>query len=186
MDNTPPFESQVQASDEELWTAFVRGDDSALDALVERYGDGLYWYLLLSTGKQDAAVQHLRNVWAALAAWRRPFEGFAGFRAWLYAVATQTCVPATHPEPFGLTDLIDDVKRGQQTSRRSKLFFAVKDMARAVRQPFLLVLVAGLTLEEAAAACNFTVGRTLSSLQKAFHRLARTDAFSGAQPGNEM
>ncbi len=186
MENVSASERRAGARDEELWAAFVRGDDSALEALVRRHSDALYWYLLLSTGNQDSAVQCLRDVWALLVAWRRPFEGFAGFKAWLYAVATQNSVPATHPEPLGLTDLIDDMKRGPQTSRRSKLFFAIKDLSRFVRQPFLLVTVGRLTVEEAAAACNFTVDRTLSCVQKAFRWLARTDAFSTVQSSDEM
>ncbi len=164
-------------TDEDLWAEFVRGRDAALDVLVQRYRTELNWYLVLSTGKQDAAARFLRNVWAQLAAYRRPFEGFESFRSWLYAATTQNSVPATHPEMFGLTDLLDDIKRAEQASRRGKLFFHIRDMAQAVRQPFLLVTVVGLSVTEAAKACNFSVERTWKCLGKAYRRLARTDLF---------
>jgi DNA-directed RNA polymerase specialized sigma24 family protein len=158
--------------DERLWEAFVGGDDQALSILERRHRVDLFWYLLLSTGKQDAAARALRSVWTLLAGFRAPYEGFGSFRAWLYAVATQNAVPATHPDTFGLTDLIDDLKRGKQSTGRSRLFFEVIDMARAERQPFLLVTFAGLTVEEAARACNFTVERTWRCLEKAYASVA--------------
>jgi DNA-directed RNA polymerase specialized sigma24 family protein len=170
-------ESEVQddggRSDERLWEAFVGGDDEALVVLERRYRAELFWYLLLSMGKQDAAARALRSTWALLAAFRAPHDGFGSFRAWLYAVATQNAVPATHPDAFGLGDLIDDLKRAPQTTERGRLFFYVTDMARALRQPFLLVTLAGLSVEEAAGACNFTVERTWGCLGKAYGEMAR-------------
>jgi len=165
-------------SDEELWARFVAGEDDAFEALRSRYQDALYWYLLLSTGRQDAAMAHLRTLWATLAAWRQRFEGFDSFKAWLYAAATQNCVPATHPEPFGLGELIDDIKRGSPTSERARAFFALRDMTRQVRQPFLLVSVAGLSIQQAAKACNFTVERALAAVEQGFRMLARDGLFS--------
>lgn len=175
----------TQPADDDLWKAFVAGNDAALGALVERHRKALYWYLLLSTGKQDAAARHTRDTWGLLAAHRRPFEGFDSFRNWLYAVATQNCVPATHPEAFGFGDLLDDLRRAPQAGRRGKLFFAIADMAPSERQPFLLVTLAGLPAEDAARACNFTIERTWRCLEKAYGRLARSDLFSrtGASDG---
>ncbi len=169
-------------TDEELWQAFVRGDDTALEKLAERYRDELFWYLLLSTGKQETAAQCVRNVWALLAAYRLPVEGFDSFRSWIYAVTTQNAVPAAHPEPFGLTELVDDMKRGKVKSRRARLFFCIRDMKRAVRQPFLLVTAAGLSLEDAARACNFTVARTVHGIEQACRHLTRAEPIG--QPGH--
>jgi len=160
-------------SDERLWQAFVAGEDEALAALEARYRMELFWYLLLSMGKQDEAARALRSTWSLLAAFRAPFEGFGSFRAWVYAVATQNSVPATRPESFGLGDLIDDLKRGPQTSGRGRLFYRIVDMTRVLRQPFLLVTVAGLSIEDAARACNFTVERTCRCVEKAYGSMAR-------------
>ncbi|MFO7959306.1 MAG: hypothetical protein R6X33_19660 [Candidatus Brocadiia bacterium] len=170
---TPP------ADDEELWAAFVDGDDEALRELARRYRDELFWYLLLSTGTQQAAAQHLMNVWDILARYRRPYEGFDSFRSWLYAVATQNSVPATHPEPLGLMDLIGDLKRGKARTRRGRLFFHLTDLTRAVRQPFLLATVGGLNIEETAAVCNFTRRKTEACLRKACRFLRRSGLFEG-------
>ncbi len=182
-----PIPDRLSAlTDEELWSAFVYGQDAAVTALAERYEAELNWYLVLSAGKQDKAARHQRDVWAFLAAYRRPFEGFASFCSWLYAAATQNAVPATHPEMFGLGDLLDDIKRGEAEGRRAKLFFTIADMTKAVRQPFLLVTMAGLPVEEAAKACNFTVEKTLWSVESAYRQLERSGLFDDGGGGDEV
>ncbi|NLW51649.1 MAG: hypothetical protein GXY85_12530 [Candidatus Brocadiaceae bacterium] len=166
-------EHRDERSDEQLWAAFVAGQDEALPALERRYRRELYWYLLLSTGKQDAAARALRSTWALLAGWRGAFAGFGSFRTWLYAVATQNTTPATRPETFGLTDLLDDLKRTERTTERARLFFRVVDIDRALRQPFLLATLAGLSVEDAALVCNFSVERTRHCLARAYRTMAR-------------
>jgi len=172
-----PVPDGPSCSDEELWAAFVEGDDTAVEVLIERYNGALFWYLLLSTGRQATAAQHLVRIWQVLVAYRRPFDGFGSFKAWLYAVATQQAVPATHPEHMGLTELLDDIVRGEPGSRRGEIFFRVAELSRHIRQPFLLVTVAGLSLAEAAAACNFTEERAAAYVEKAYRRLARYRLF---------
>ena len=173
-------------SDEELWGAFVGGDDAALAALVERYNAELFWYLLLSTGRQHPAAQHLFRTWDLVARWRRPYTGFDSFRGWLYAVATQTAVPAGHPEGLGLTELMDDIARGQPVGRSAEVVFRIADMRRHVRQPFLLVTVAGLSIAEAAKACNFTEPNTVRRVEAAYRRLAGARLFNPPRAPDEV
>ncbi len=164
-------------SDEELWERFVGGDAAALAELRARHTGPLYRYLLLSTGRPDEAGRHVVGTWSLLACYRERFQGFASFRAWLYAVATQRWMPPTHPEQFGLTDLMDDLRRGRPSSREGRIFFRVNDMHRSVRQPFLLEALAGLGPDEIAAACRFTPERVRKALATAYRRLARSGLF---------
>jgi len=180
------LENEAHPGDEELWGSYVGGDDAALDALTDRYRDELFWYLLLSTGQQRAAAQHSMNVWETLARYRRGFEAFGSFRGWLYAVATQNAVPAAHPESLGLSDLIEDMRRGEPESRSGRVFYQVADLARSARQPFLLVALAGLSVEEAARACNFTEERTVACVERAFRFLERTGLFTGRGEADEL
>jgi DNA-directed RNA polymerase specialized sigma24 family protein len=185
MSDDIPVEDLQALSDEDLWDGFVAGEDQAVRVLADRYRDEVFGYLLLSTGKQDAAARNCRSIWALLAAWRRPYEGFSSFRGWLYAVVTQNAVPATHPEPFGLGDLIDDLKRGEPNSREARVFYALVDMTRAVRQPLLLTALAGLTVDEAAKACNFNPERVRRCLVKAYAQLGRQSVFA-QEAGDEV
>ena len=166
-------------TDEQLWEWFVQGDDDALGVLEARYRAELHWYLLLSMGKQDGVARALKSVWTLLASYRQGFQGFPSLRTWLYAVVTQNCVPATRPDPFGLTDLVDDLRRGPQRTRREELFYRIVDMSREVRQPFLLTVLAGLSIEDAARACNFDIRRTWRCLERAYERLERGALFRG-------
>lgn len=186
MDDTAAVDAQEQPSDEDLWRAFVEGDEEALTALVERYRDELYSYLLLSTGQPRSALQHFLDIWCLVARYRREYEGFESFRSWLYAVATQNAVPATHGESFGLTDLLADIRRGEPQSRQARLFSCIRDLTRGVRQPFLLVAFVGLPLDEAAKACNFTRKRTLRRMEKACRMLARTGLFEPEGHADEV
>jgi len=173
-------------SDEELWSSYVEGGDEALRELLGRYRDELYWYLLLSTGRQQAAARHCVNVWEIVSRCRRPFEGFASFRSWLYAVATQNAVPATHPETFGLADLMEDLRRGPARSRLARVFFCIADMRRALRQPFLLVTVAKLSIAEAAKACNFTEERAAACIERACRVVSGSGLFAPGEGADEM
>ncbi len=173
-------------TDEHLYDAFVDGDDAALEALVDRHNAALFWYLFLSTGQQRTAAQHVFRTWDMVDRWRKPHDGFGSFRAWLYAVATQNSVPAGHPEGLGLTELMEDMRRAQPSGRWGETFFRIADMHRHVRQPFLLVTVAGLTIPEAARACNFTEQTTARCVETAYRRLARTRLFKSAKTPDEV
>jgi len=171
-----PVESGLpgRAGDEDLWSEFVAGGDECLARLMERHNDELYWYLLLSTGSQPAAARHLAQTWTLLARWRRPMEGFSSFRAWLYAVATQNCVPPTQPDSFELGELVEDLKARRGTTRLARLFYAVVDMRRMARQPFLLTVGMGLRLEEAAAACRLSPEQTALWVERGCRSIARS------------
>jgi DNA-directed RNA polymerase specialized sigma24 family protein len=186
MNESQPSAGPASPADEDLWGAYVSGSDEALRELIARHREALYWYLLLSTGKESEAAQAVQRAWGLVAAYRRPFAGFASFKSWLYAVATQSSVPATHPDQFGLADMLDDFKRPASEARRTRLFFRLADMARAVRQPFLLVTIAGLSVGEAAKACNFTERRAFRCIEKAYRRLARDELFRSAEAADEV
>ncbi len=173
-------------TDEQLWDAYAGGEDAALEALVDRHSGALFWYLFLSTGRQQPAAQHVFRTWDLVARWRRPYEGFGSFRGWLYAVATQNNVPAGHPEGLGLTELMEDMRRVQPSGRWGEMFFRIADMHRHVRQPFLLVSVAGLSIAEAARACNFSEQDTARRVETAYRRLARARLFKSPKTADEV
>jgi len=174
------------AGDEQLWQAYAEGDAAALRKLVDRHSSGLYWYLLLSTGQMNTSVRFLAETWCLGAYWRGPLDGFGSFREWLFAVATQNLLPPTHPEAMGLNELIDDVKRADASSRWGEVFYQLMDLRRFVRQPFLLVTVAGLGIREAARVCKFTPTLTARRVQKAYDRLARSRTFRSEDRGRHV
>ncbi len=186
MPTTETPTAETERSDEALWERFVDGEDSALDALVRRHEDELYTYLLLSTRSPRTALQHLLNTWEIVAGYRRPYEGFGSFRSWLYAVATQNCVPATHSDTFGLGEVLADIRRAAPADRRSKIVHRLSDLTRRIRQPVLLVGVVGLSIEDASKVCNFTRSRTIAYLERACRFLARSGLFEPGEEDHEL
>ncbi|MFO8008520.1 MAG: hypothetical protein R6V05_12385 [Candidatus Brocadiia bacterium] len=185
MGNDAQGQTEVR-SDEELWDAYCAGDEQALRALVGRYRDDVYWYLLLSTGRPDEAARHCIQTWVLAARHARPVEGFGSFRAWLFAVATQNTVPPTHPETFGLSDLVAEVRRGPPDSDRGRMMTRLIEMHRRLRQPLLLVTIGGLDVENAAQACNYTVERTVRALERACRMLARSGLCEPQEGADEL
>ncbi len=165
-------------TDEALWACYAAGEDEALGALMARHAEGLYRYLVLSAGRPEVAAGYLTDVWRAVASYRGGTEGFGSWKGWLYAVATQRAVPATGAEPFGLAELLAEVRGGHPAAAAGPLWLLLADLPRQLRQPLLLVGVAGLSVGGAAAACNFSEAKTLACLGRACRRLARSRPFA--------
>jgi DNA-directed RNA polymerase specialized sigma24 family protein len=164
-------------TDEALWAAYTAGEDKALGELMARHAEGLYRYLVLSSGRPEIAAGYLTDAWRAVASYRGGVEGFGSWRGWLYAVATQRAVPATRPEPFGLAELLEEVRGARGAVAVDPLWQLLAELPRQLRQPLLLVGVAGLTVGEAATACNFSGAKTLACLGRACRGLARSRLF---------
>ncbi len=174
MSETSTPDNYGNRSDEAVWERFVDGEAEAIEELVRRHGDALYRYLFLSSGNQQTAAQFAARTSTLAAGYRRPIDGFACFRSWLFAVATQNCVPAVQHEEMGLLDLWHDVKRDPAKSDQADAYYAVRDLLRPVRQPLLLVAAFGFSVEEAARICRFTVDRASDAIKQGCQELARS------------
>ena len=170
-----------QLSDEELWQAYVGGDDAAFAEVRRRYEGSLYWYLVLSLSSPRRAAEGLVKVMGLAAAYRLPHSGFDSLKGWLYAIATQTVVPARAGEEFGLTDLLEDLKRQPAQSKREEALRALGDLKGDLRQPLLLVTVADLSIRETTKACNCTREQTADRIEKACRVLMRSEHFSAKE-----
>lgn len=99
-------ESAIDLGSERALVAAVRtGDRDAFESLVEPHRRGLRLHCYRMTGSLTDADDMLQE--SLLKAWRRidTFEGRAPFRAWLYKIATTTCLNelATRGRPRFLT-----------------------------------------------------------------------------------
>jgi DNA-directed RNA polymerase specialized sigma24 family protein len=87
---------------------------------------------------------------------------------------------------IGLADLLDDVRRSPELSERGELFFAIRDLLRWTRQPFLLVSVVGLGIDETARACGFTQARVTRAVDQALRQLGRLASVAGGKGEGEL
>lgn len=105
--------------DGEEVAAAVAGDEAAFAALVERHQAELqlhcYRFLGSIPDAEDQVQETLLRAWAR----RHTFEGRSSFRAWLYGIATHTCLDAlrrrsrrvTPPEVTGPADPAEKPER---------------------------------------------------------------------------
>jgi len=168
--------------DTELWSAYVRGNDAAFSEVCRRYRGELYWYLLLSLASPRRAAQRLAEVMGLAAAYRLPYEGFESLKGWLYAIATQSAVSTKEPEELGFADLFEGTRRRKPRTTTERAVYELADLKRQLRQPLLLVTAGGLSISEAARACNFTEEQAAKCIEKALRALSRSGPFSGKEP----
>ena len=165
-------------TDEQLWDAYVGGDDAALEALVDRHNGALFWYLFLSTGRQQPAAQHVFRTWDLVARWRRPYEGFGSFRALALRRGDAEQRPG-RPSRGTRPDGAD----GGHAPRRSLPAAGARCSSASPTCTATCASLScwsaspGLTIAEAARACNFTEQDTARCVETAYRRLARARLF---------
>jgi len=177
---------------DDLVAAAVGGDEAAFSALVERHRRELHvhcYRMLSSYDEAEDAVQE-----TMLRAWRRrdSFDGGPYFRAWLYRIATNTCldmlrrtsrrvpaggtfaeVPWLQPYPDAELDEIaagDDEPDTALVARETvELAFLAALQALPPRQRAVLLArdVLGWSAAETAALLDMTVPAANSALQRA-------------------
>ena len=200
---------------DDLVAAAVAGDRTAFSTLVERHRRELHvhcYRMLSSYDEAEDAVQE-----TMLRAWRRrdSFGGGPWFRAWLYRIATNTCldmlrrtsrrvpaggtfaeVPWLQPYPDADLDEIaahDDEPDAALVARETvELAFLAALQALPPRQRAVLLArdVLGWSAAETAALLDMTVPAANSALQRARSTLgdrlpARRAEWSVAEPTND-
>ncbi len=171
----------TERSDEELWSDYIDGSEEAFIELRSRYRDSIFRYLLLSGIDTRDAAQMLGQIFCYMAAYRERPEGFDSIKEWIFAVTTQQALPAHVPDEQGFIGFIRELNDGQPTSQLERARRDLNDMQRDIRQPFLLVAVFGLGIEEAARACRFRPDKTAAKVELGFRRLAGSNSFIGEQ-----
>src|SRR5918992_2999378 len=87
----PPEDDAVVESDEVLVKAFVAGDESAFDTLVQRHSRRVYAICLRYFGNPGDAEDAAQEAFLALYRRASTFSGAAPFSTWMYRVATNAC-----------------------------------------------------------------------------------------------
>jgi RNA polymerase sigma-70 factor, ECF subfamily len=191
---------KAAASDPEaersLLAAARIGDHQAFDALVAPHRREIHLHCYRMTGSLTDADDLVQE--SLLKAWRRigTFQGRAPFRAWLYRIATNTClneltrrrrprfltpdgwsggpspiVATRQLQPYPdrlLDDWTDPVARYDQMESVALAFIAVMQLL-APRQRAVLILrdVLGWSTREVAASLDCSIASVNSALQRA-------------------
>ena len=183
----------VAGDERELVDGLQAGDPGALAALFDRHGDRIYNHCFRHLADWAEAEDATSSVFLEVWRHRRRVQLLDGSALpWLYGVATNVCrnasrsrrrylravasVPASGTEPDPAERVTD--RLGSQARMR-----AVLEQVRALppreREVLALVIWAGLSYEQAAAALDVPLGTIRSRLSRARARLTQEMSDAG-------
>ena len=162
------------------------GSSAALASLFDCYADRIYNYCFRRTADWDTAEDATSTVF--LEAWRardRVLLHHDSALPWLYGIATNVCRNLTRkqrrhlvavsrlPRQRDAPDHAEDVASRLDDERRmARLLNEVRALPKRDQDVLALVVWAGLSYEEAAAALDVPVGTVRSRLARARQRLS--------------
>ncbi|MEN3304957.1 MAG: hypothetical protein V7603_1159 [Micromonosporaceae bacterium] len=177
---------------EQLVTAALAGDETAFGTLVRRHERELHVHCYRMLGSFTEAEDLVQETFLRAYRKRDTFEGGAGFRAWLYRIATNACldtlrrdtrqvqsldsfaeIPWLQPYPDRLLNEAapghDEPEAAAVARETIELAFLAAVQLLPARQRAVLILrdVLGWPANETAQALDLSVASANSALQRA-------------------
>jgi RNA polymerase sigma-70 factor (ECF subfamily) len=178
-------------SDDELITAYEKGDEQAFTVLVDRHLAGVYSFALRLVGSkeeaEDIAQQTFVKAWKNLGRFRKGMK----LRTWLLTIARNAAIdemrkkrPALfsefmkEDEESGMEERLPDVSPGadehfDMTLRAEALEAALEKISPPYREILILHYREALTLEEAARALGIPLNTAKSRDRRALIALRK-------------
>jgi RNA polymerase sigma-70 factor (ECF subfamily) len=159
-----------------------KGDRDAADTLIRKYYDEIYRYIFRQTGNKETAMDLTQNIFISmLGTILRYDEKKAGFRTWLYKIATNKTVDyfrskageltyAIDPDELELPDEADFTKRIEQKNFADKAMQYVNALPAEAQQIFRLKIYGDYTLIQIAESMSMPE----SSVKSKYYRLLNT------------
>jgi len=167
-------------SDEELFTAWRRGEGDKLESLVRRFEEPLFRFLLRRCGDPARAEDLFQETWMSIMKGRDTYDPTRSFKAWLYGIAIHATrkvwrqkAPALI-DPAGLSrshggdSPTRTLERRETAAAVRRILAALPEVQRDV---FFLYEYEGLTYPEIAAALNRPLGTVKSQMFYAVRRV---------------
>lgn len=182
-------------TDAELVVAFKEGDVHAFDALFARYRQPIFGYIYRSVGAATLAEELTQDVFLKVFEHLRRTGENVSVRAWVYRIATTTCIDAHRAgtrRPVLVDDVavlldapggIDPVERQLERERQREVRSALDALPVQYRQALVLRQLQGLTYAEVAEALGISVEAVTSLIHRARH--AFRAAYAQQQKGEE-
>ncbi|HEY3875684.1 MAG TPA: RNA polymerase sigma factor [Candidatus Kapabacteria bacterium] len=179
-----------QLEDAELLTRFQAGDEAAFYTLFERRQKEIYTHCFRMCARDgEKANDAFQDTFIKVFTRKTLFTDAANGRAWLYRIATNTCLNALRYDKRHPNAAIDDRMasqdpalqpdfRTEQDSLKESLEQAMASLPIELREPFLLREIEEFSYEDAAeqlgitvAACRQKVYRAKQMLREALQEV---------------
>ena len=186
-----------EAADEALVAAFKGGDVRAFDALFARYGQPIFGYIYRSVGDPALAEELTQEVFLKAFLHLRRTATETTFKAWIYRIATTTCIDAhraaaRRPVPVRDEEALalladraasDPEQRQIQREQRRAVRRTLDALPAHYRQALILRQLQGLSYAEIGEALGISVEAVTSLIHRA--RQAFRAAYSRQQQETE-
>ncbi|MGH2346098.1 MAG: RNA polymerase sigma factor [Chloroflexota bacterium] len=182
-------------TDADLVIAFKGGDVRAFDALFARYSRPIFGYIYRSVGAAALAEELTQEVFLKVFQHLRRTGENVSVRAWMYRVATTTCIDAHRAvtrRPVLVDDAaalmsapggIDPAERHLERERQREVRSALDALPAHYRQALVLRQLQGLAYAEVAEALGISVEAVTSLIHRARH--AFRAAYAQQRKGEE-
>ena len=172
-----------------LVQALQAGDESALNKLIRKYQEPLFWFIWRYTGDEETARDLLQETFVRLYFGIRRFKPHAKFATWLYSIAMNLCRDYARSkqrrqsyvtESLDAGDLHREVAdRGaaadvESHERLEALEKAIKELPHDLRTALLLFAVEGRSQQECAELLGVSAKAVEARVYRARKRLEDT------------
>ena len=177
----PAWHARSQVADAALVAAFKGGDVRAFDALYARYGQPLFGYIYRSVGDPALAEELAQEVFLKAFLYLRRTATDTAFKAWIYRIATTTCIDAHRAAARRVGEAYDEVvlesmadqhatdpeQRQIQREQRRAIRRALDALPAHYRQALILRQWQGLSYAEIGEALGIGVEAVTSLIHRA-------------------
>ena len=174
-----------------LVRALQAGDESALNKLMRKYQEPLFWFIWRYTGDEETARDLLQETFVRLYFGIRRFKPHAKFATWLYSIAMNLCrdyARSKQRRQSYATESLDagDVHREVPAADRgpaadaesheelAALERAIQELPHDLRTALLLFAVEGRSQQECAELLGVSAKAVETRVYRARKRLENT------------
>lgn len=158
-----------------LYAKYLDGDDTALEALVTQYFDGLVRFAYCFVKDSNVAEDVVSDAFAVLIVKRKRFFARASFKTYLYKIVRNKCVDYlrfhrrfTPLEDIENTLCSGDVEGSVERDERAELLYkCMQGLPAQYKNALMLTYVEGFTIEQTAKITNRSVKQTYNLLARA-------------------
>jgi RNA polymerase sigma-70 factor, ECF subfamily len=167
-------------SDQDLIDAVLVGDTARFDGLVSRYSDRIYRFILKNIGQTAIAEELTQETFVEAYRKLPTFKGEAKFSSWLFGIALNRVrnyinrSPDRHhyylPVEVLRHDITADGNPAQCLERKQSLLAlqqAIYTLPTELQEGLILVVLEGLSYEEAAQIMGIPIGTVKSRVHRA-------------------
>ena len=176
-------------SDADLLSAFAQGDAGALDALVGRYRQALFSWLIGMTGNHADAEDLFQDIWVRVIRHAERFHDVS-FKAWLWKIARNIVIDARRKRKADISlDAVTDDEQPlvdqlaaldvgpagavERDDLMKRVMRAVSSLPEVQREVFLMRTQGNLSFGEIAEASGVPLNTALGRMHDAMTKLRK-------------